>query len=374
MGTTRAAGEVRWAVAGLGWFAQVAILPAFAHAENARLVALFSSDRRKLDELGDKYDVEARHDYAELDDVLDQGGIDAIYLALPNHLHCEYTLRAARAGVHVLCEKPMAVTEDECERMIQAAEDNRIKLMIAYRLHFEEANLEALRIVRAGEIGEPRLFASCFGNEVTEPDDIRLGSISIGGGTLYDIGIYCINAARHLFGSEPTLVHAISASRNDDDRFRDADEMTVGLLRFANGGLATIATSFGSQDHDFYEMRGTEGMLRVEPAFSFREKLGHELIVDERRSQRHFAKRDQVAPELIHFSQAILDDTDPAPGGREGLADVRIIRALVHSAETGHPVTLGAYDAGTRPGWWNEMRRPPVGEQELVNEKSPSGD
>jgi glucose-fructose oxidoreductase len=241
-------------------------------------------------------------------------------------------------------------------------------------LHFEEANLEALRIVRTGEIGEARLFASVFGNEVTERDDIRLGSTSIGGGTLYDIGIYCINAARHLFGSEPTLVSAISSSRNDDDRFRDADEMTAAVLRFADGRLATLATSFGSQDHDFYEVRGTDGMLRVEPAFSFRDELGHQLLVGERERRRKFARRDQVAPELIHFSECILEGREPAPSGREGLADVRVIRALLRSVETGRAVTLGPYDPGSRPGWWNEMRRPPVKKQELVNEKGPTGD
>jgi glucose-fructose oxidoreductase len=367
--------QVRYAVVGLGWFAQVAILPAFEHAsKNSRLVALFSDDADKLEELGKRYDIDRLHTYEEYDGVLQAGGIDAVYVALPNHLHCAYTERAARAGVHVLCEKPMAVTEPECERMIRAAKDAGVKLMIAYRLHFEAANLEAIRIVGDGEIGEDRLFASVFANEVTEEDNIRLGPIGRGGGTLYDIGIYCINAARYVFRAEPTEVTATSISPSGDSRFRESDEMTSAMLRFPGDRLAVFTTSFGALDHDHYEVLGTKGVLRVEPAFGFSGELGHELCVDGRRRRRSFPKRDQVAPELLHFSHCILEGLDPEPSGREGLADVRIIRALLRSAEIGRPVALEPFDPGRRPGPELEQHLPPVAEPELVDAKPPSED
>src|SRR5262245_53602082 len=154
-------GPVRYAVVGLGHIAQAAVLPAFAHASrNSRLAALVSDDRSKLKSLSRKYRIRDAYSYDDYDACLEQ--VDAVYIALPNSMHAEYTIRAARAGVHVLCEKPMAVTAGECERMIEACREHRVKLMIAYRLHFEEINLAAVDLVRRGRIGEPKFFNSSF--------------------------------------------------------------------------------------------------------------------------------------------------------------------------------------------------------------------
>ena len=151
--------RVRYAVIGQGYISQVAVLPAFAHARrNSELAALFSDDEEKLRKLGRKYGVDQLFGYDDFERGMEAAEIDAVYIALPNDMHREYTERAARAGVHVLCEKPMAVTEDECKRMITAAERNGVKLMIAYRLHFEEANLQAVEIVKSGRIGQPPAF------------------------------------------------------------------------------------------------------------------------------------------------------------------------------------------------------------------------
>ena len=144
--------------------------------------------------------------------------MDAVYLVLPNHLHREYVVRAAEAGVHVLCEKPMAVTEEDCKAMIEAADANKVKLMIAYRLHFEEANLEAIRLLKSGKLGNPRIFDSAFSQQVAD-DNIRVTEpVEKGGGPVYDMGIYCINAARYLFQAEPAAVLASSAN-NGEKRF-----------------------------------------------------------------------------------------------------------------------------------------------------------
>ena len=166
--------KIRYAVVGLGHIAQVAVLPAFAHArQNSQLTALVSDDPVKHEKLRSKYKVQHTYSYEEYDKCLSSGAIDAVYIALPNNLHCDFTVRAARAGIHVLCEKPMAVTEDDCEKMISAAEKGGVKLMIAYRLHFEKANLEAVEIARSGKLGEPRFFSSVFAMQVKE-DNIRL--------------------------------------------------------------------------------------------------------------------------------------------------------------------------------------------------------
>jgi glucose-fructose oxidoreductase len=294
-----------------------------------------------------------------------------VYIATPNDLHREFTVRAARAGVHVLCEKPMAVTERECEEMIRAASDAGVKLMIAYRLHFERGNLEAVEIVNSGKLGEPRIYASVFCNNVKDPDNIRLGPIEKGGGTLYDIGIYCLNAARYLFRAEPEEVVAISAN-GGDRRFSETDEMTSAILKFPGERLATFTSSFGAASSHFYDVYGTKGRLRVEPAFEFAEGMAHELKIGERKTKKKFSARDQVAPEILYFSECILRNRAPEPSGREGLADVRVIRALYESARSGRPVRLEPFRKETRPSLAQETRRPPTREPELVGVDKPS--
>jgi predicted dehydrogenase len=363
--------KVRYAVIGLGHIAQVAVLPAFAHAENSELTALVSSDAEKLEKLARKYKVRGRYSYQEFDECLDSGAVDAVYVALPNHLHREYSERALRRGIHVLCEKPMAVTEEDCRSMIRVAEENQAKLMVAYRLHFEEANLKAIDLVQSGKLGDPRLFDSVFTMTVKD-GDIRLNPRELGGGTLYDIGIYCINAVRNLFGAEPMEVIAFSANCGDE-RFGQCEETTSAILRFpGKERLATFTCSFGAADVSHYRVVGSRGQLVMDPAYEYAGELEQKVTVDGRTRSKTFSKRDQFAPELISFSESILNGNAPEPSGWEGLADVRIIRALYRSADTGQPVTLEPFSKDDRPSLEQELRRPPVSKPELVNTESPS--
>jgi predicted dehydrogenase len=363
--------KVRYAVVGLGHIAQVAVLPAFAHSENSVLTALVSDDPEKLDKLARKYRVKQRYSYAEYDECLASGGVDAVYIALPNHLHRDYAERAARAGIHVLCEKPMAVTEEDCLAMIRTAEENQVKLMVAYRLHFEEGTLKAIDLVQSGKLGDPRLFDSVFTMTVKE-GDIRLNPRELGGGTLYDIGIYCINAVRNLYGAEPMEVVAFSAN-NGDERFTECEETTSAILRFpGRERLATFTCSFGAADVSTYRVVGSKGDLSMEPAYEYAEALKQRVTIDGRTRERTFSKRDQFAPELIHFSECIVTGAEPEPSGWEGLADVRIIRALYESADTGQPVTLEPFSPDRPPTLEQEIRRPPVRKPSLVNTEAPS--
>jgi glucose-fructose oxidoreductase len=237
-------GKVRYAVVGLGHIAQVAVLPAFAHAaRNSRLVALVSRDAEKRRLVAKKYRVDHTYSYDDYDACLEQ--VDAVYIALPNSMHAEYTIRAARAGVHVLCEKPMAVTVEECRKMIDACRKHRVRLMIAYRLHFEEINLAVIDLVRKGRIGTPKFFNSSFALTVTG-GNIRTDK-ELGGGSLYDIGVYCINAARHVFRLEPKEVMAISVN-SGSPKLREIDESTAALLRFDGEKVAAFVTSFNAAD------------------------------------------------------------------------------------------------------------------------------
>jgi predicted dehydrogenase len=363
--------KIRYAVVGLGYISQIAVLPAFAHAtKNSELTALVSDDAEKLKKLGRKYGIERLHHYDEYDDLLASGEVDAIYIGLPNHLHHEYTLRAARAGIHVLCEKPMAVTVEECEDMIRACQANDVKLMIAYRLHFEEANLKAIEIVNSGRIGEPRIFDSVFTNQVEE-GNIRLRR-ETGGGTLYDIGIYCINAARYLFRSEPIEVFAKTAN-NGEERFKEIEEMTSAIMYFPGERLANFTCSFGAADVSAYQVVGTKGVLRVDPAYEFATGLKHLITLNGKTRERTFPKRDQFAPELLYFSDCILKDREPEPSGQEGINDVRIIRALYRSIEMGQPIRIGKLEKDERPHPGQEMKRPAVKEPGLVRAAAPSG-
>jgi glucose-fructose oxidoreductase len=358
-------------VVGLGHIAQRAVLPAFAHASrNSELAAFVSDDPTKLRKLGKRYGVRAHYRYAQFEECL-QSGIDAVYIALPNHPHREYAERAARAGVHVLCEKPLALTEKDCEAMIRAARKGGVKLMVGYRLHFDPANLTALQVVKSGEIGEPRVFDSVFTMQVKE-GNIRVRR-ETGGGTLWDIGIYCINAARYLFRDEPYEAFAYTAS-NGEKRFREVEEMTSAVLRFPGDRLASFTCSFGAADVAAYQVVGTKGDVRLDPAYEYAGRLRSVVTVDGKKRTREYAKHDQFAPELLHFSDCVLRGRDPQPGGREGLADVRIIRALYRSASTGRPVRLGAFKTPPRPTLAKEERRPGVRKRKVVHAESASGD
>jgi glucose-fructose oxidoreductase len=362
---------VRYGIVGLGHIAQVAVLPAFAHARrNSRVSALVSGDAAKLKALSQKYSIESTFAYDDYEKCL--GEVDAVYIALPNSMHAEYTIRAAEAGVHVLCEKPMAVTVEECERMIDACRQHRVKLMIAYRLHFEEINLKAIDLVRRGRIGEPKFFNSSFSMRV-RPDNIRTQPISEGGGTLYDIGIYCINAARYLFRSEPKEVVGVSVN-SGVKHLSNVDESTAAILRFQGERVASFVTSFNASDVGFYQIVGTKGDLRVDPAYEYAEGLAYELTVDGKTERKRIGRRDQFAAELIYFSDCIKKDRSPEPDASDGLQDVRIIRALYESAETGKPVEIPPFESSRQPGPDQVISKPPVREPELIKVESGSQD
>jgi predicted dehydrogenase len=369
MSTQSSRSKVRYAVVGLGHIAQVAVLPAFKSARNSEIFALVSGDSRKRETLAKKYRVAHACSYENYDQILSL--VDAVYLALPNHLHKEYAVRAAEKGVHVLCEKPMAVTEEECEAMITAAEENRVKLMVAYRLHFEKGNLDAIRTVKTGRLGNPRIFNSEFAQQV-KANNVRVTEpVSRGGGPVYDMGVYCINAARYLFGSEATKVLAVSAS-NKDVRFRKVEEMMSAILYFPDERLASFTCSFGAADISRYTVVGTKGVLNSDPAYEYAMDIEQEVSVAGKKSKRKYAKRDQFAAEISYFSDCIVKNRVPEPSGLEGLADVRIVRALYESVRTGAAVGLPPFANKKKPSIVQEIHRPAHGKPKTVNAKSPT--
>lgn len=363
--------KVRYGVIGLGYISQAAVLPSFAHAgANSELTALVSSDAEKLEVLGKKYKVPHLYAADQYDACLENPEVDAVYIALPNSLHCEYTVRAAEMGKHVLCEKPLGVTRRECARMIEACERNGVKLMTGYRLHFDPANLQTIETVRSGKIGEPRVFSSTFSYSIHPESHARLQA-ELGGGPLFDIGIYCINAARYLFQSEPIEVSAICGI-SEDPKLSEVEESISAILRFPGDRLAQFTASFGAADSAFFSVLGTKGSLCLEQAYELADERSLCVKVGEKETEKKFEKIDQFSPELLHFSDCVLNDREPEPSGIEGLIDVAIIEHLYRSAASGKAVALAPLPQKDRPTKRLEMKKPAVPEQELIHAVPPA--
>lgn len=365
--------KIRYAIVGVGHISQVAVLPSFQNSECSELVALVSSDPEKRKYLGEKYNIRHTYSYSQYEECLTSGLIDAVYIALPNHLHKEYTVRAAQKKIHVLCEKPMAVTSQECKEMIRACDENQVKLMIAYRLHFEEATLKAAHILnQEKKLGNSRMFQSIHSQAINYPN-IRALPISQGGGPTYDIGIYDINAARTLFGDNPTSVLAISANSGLPE-FKEIEETMSVVLKFPNERLASIVYSFGTVQTDMLRVVGTRGELSLEPAYDYVGAKKLSITVDGNTSEETIEARDQFAPEIDYFSDCILTNKSIEPSGEEGLADIAVIEAIFQSAKIGKGIELSLPKKVRNPDLNQEIDRPAFDQPEPFHAKSPSKD
>jgi predicted dehydrogenase len=359
-----AAAQIRYAVVGLGFISQDAVLPAFSNTPNSVLAALVTGDRRKAKEVGSLYGVERTCSYEEYDNLLRSGDIDAVYIAVPDTLHCDFTLRAAQAGIHVLCEKPLAESEQECFQMIEAAKVNRIKLMTAYRLHFEAAHLWAMNAAQQGRLGDLRVFHSVFSMQAAEGNTRLSGSLC--GGSLYDMGVYCTNAARYMFRDEPTEVFGWSL-KSGDNRFREVLETVCAMLRFPGDRVASFTCSYGAATTDMFEVIGSDGVLRIQPAFDYHKTSRVTVTLGGTIEEKTFARQDQFGAQLLYFSNCILNNEEPEPDGQEGLADVQIIQGILRSADSGTVVPLELPPRSRRPDISQQITLPPVEPRGQVN-------
>jgi predicted dehydrogenase len=363
--------RIRYAVIGLGHIAQIAVLPAFRNARrNSDLVTIVSGDEKKRRVIAGQYELGRTYSYDEYDRLLTSGTIDAVYVTLPNHMHRLYVERALRAGIHVLCEKPLGLTATDCRAMVRVASRGQAQLMVAYRLHFDEANLRMVELANSGRLGHIRIFHSLFTQQV-KAGDTRLKA-DIGGGPLHDIGIYCINAARYLFQAEPTEVFA-AASRTGESRFREVPEMHAVIMRFPEDRLATFVSSFGAADRAEYDLVGTKGTARLESAYEYAQGMRALITVGDRTTTKQYPKRDQFGPQLLYFSDCILHKRSPEPSGLEGTLDVAVIEALQKSAARGRSVKVRYRETpARRPSLSQLARCPAVSPPQLVRAPSPT--
>src|SRR3954453_16600972 len=239
--------KLGWAIVGLGSLAINQILPAFAKCEKSKVVALVSGHPAKAQKLALRYGVSPKniYNYENYDSMKDNPDVDVIYIVLPNGMHAEYAVRGFGAGKHVLSEKPMANTPAECQQMIDAAKKANRKLMVAYRCRYEPYNQEAIRIARQQELGPIQVILADHGFNIGDPNQWRLNKTLAGGGSLMDIGIYSLNAARYLTGEEPTEINAMMYTTPGDVRFKEVEENINFQLRFPSGVLATCTSSYG---------------------------------------------------------------------------------------------------------------------------------
>ncbi|RMF37565.1 MAG: gfo/Idh/MocA family oxidoreductase [Alphaproteobacteria bacterium] len=326
--------RIRYGVVGAGWISQIAFMPGVDMTGNSTMTAIVSGDADKARRLAEFYGIGHVYPYAQYDEMLAGDIVDAVYVALPNSMHADYAIRAARAGKHVLVEKPLAVSEEECTAMIAAAREAGVFLMTAYRLHNEPCTVEVLERIRAGAIGEPRMFASVFSFQAA-PDNHRLKPAHWGG-PLQDIGVYCLNAARHVFAAEPIEAVAMK-SHGEDPRFAEVEEMVAASLRFPGGRLAQFCAGFGAATLDTYRIAGTEGEIAVETAYEFQTPTLMRLSRGGEVVEHLFPRTDQFAGQTGYFSDCILKGEAPEADGEEGLADVRALIAIENAARTGLP-------------------------------------
>jgi glucose-fructose oxidoreductase len=335
--------KLGWAIVGLGRLAVNQILPGLVKAQRSRLAAFVSGSPDKARRLAQVYGLPEKsiYRYPDMERLANDPAVDVVYVVLPNSMHAEYTIRALKAGKHVLCEKPMANTPKECEDMIAAAKAANRKLMIGYRLHYEPYNQALVKIAKdTAEMGPTRLILAEAGFSIGDPAQWRLHKAMAGGGSLMDIGIYALQAARYLAGAEPTEVDAQISTTPDDPRFTEVEENVTFQLRFPGALLASCASSYGVGVNRFRVCK-PNGAAELDPALSY-SGLRMRVLRGGSIEERSHPVIDQFQTEMDHFSGCVLDGTEPLTPGEEGLRDLRIMMAIYESARGGKPVALSS--------------------------------
>ena len=323
-------------------------------SKKAKLSGLVSGDRAKAERLAQENGVkpEAIYDYQNFSRIKDNPDVQVVYIVLPNSMHAEFTIAAARAGKHVLCEKPMEVSVPKCQEMIDECQRAKVKLMIAYRVQYEPMNRTMQRLVRQQTFGSAKFIESADGMRVTKMG-WRLNNAMSGSGAVGDLGVYCINTIRFLLGEEPIEVYAQAFRPPDDPRFKEIDATTTFQMRFPSGVLANCVCSFDTHNTQSYRVAAERGTFGMDPSFPYRGLKMFAQPNDPPLPQ--IPQTDQFANELDHMADCVLNDRQPYTPGEEGLQDQRIIEAVLESAQQGKPIKLAKVDKldafrGTPPG------------------------
>lgn len=324
---------VRFAAVGLGDISDI-FMRACAQSSKCKVTALVTGHAA---EKAPKYEAlygvspKAVYDYTNYDEIAHNPDIDAVYIGLPNSMHAEYTIRAARAGKHVLCEKPMAISSAECQQMIDACRRHNVKLMIAYRVHYDPMWQQIRKMAREGDLGQVQGFQGGFYGVKTS--GWRLDRKLAGGGSLLDLGIYPLNAIRWIVGEEPVSFSAQVGTRASGSRFSTVEESIEFSMKFPSGVLASSGSSYGEVGGSYLSMDGAGGNLWVNPAFLYEGLKYHGRTLHGAVSDASAAKLPyQFVDEADHFADCIRGNREPDTPGEEGLKDLLAIEGIYRAA------------------------------------------
>ncbi|RRN63702.1 Gfo/Idh/MocA family protein [Caulobacter sp. 602-1] len=334
--------KLGYAILGLGYYATQIIMPRFAECEHSKLVALVSGTPEKLTKFGEQYGIPESHRYSyeTFDRIADNPDVDIVYVITPNSLHRVFTERAAKAGKHVMCEKPMATTSADAEAMIAACKKAGRKLMIGYRSRFQAHNIEAIKLAREGAFGPVRTVTTDHGFTIGDPTQWRLKRALSGGGSLMDIGIYSLNAARYLTGEEPVAVNAMESTDRSDIRFKEVEDIISFQLLFPSGAVANCFSTY-STNFNRYRVSGPKGWVELEPATSYQGQTMRAQLNRQTGPREPAAQpKNQFSAQLDHLSECILTGREPIVPGEEGLKDMRLIEAVYRAAREGRTVKV----------------------------------
>src|SRR5271168_3471597 len=322
---------IGYAMVGLGRISMGHFMPGLKDAKQSKLTGLVSGHRDKAEKNAVEYGVptSAIYNYENFDSIRDNKAIDAVYIALPNNMHAAYTIRAAKAGKHVLCEKPMSTSVDDCETMIEACRTANVKLMIAYRCQLEPTNLRAIQLIRDGSLGSVQAIESANGFNIS-PGEWRLNKKMAGGGPLMDVGVYSLNASRYLTGEEPQVLSAYSSVIDKDGRFNEVEENVGWTMRFPSGIVVSCNTTYGASMDGYYRVHGSKGAMDVENAFPYQgQHLTAQLKGGQKLDEPNPAKDpSQFTREADYFSDCVLNNKEPKMDGEEGLRDMQLVAQI----------------------------------------------
>ena len=331
--------KIGFAVVGLGKLSLGQIIPGLKTAKGAKLAAVVSGHPDKARRIAAEQGLpaDAIYNYEDYDRIAKDPRIQAVYIVLPNSMHAEYTIRALKAGKHVLCEKPMATSIADCEAMIAAAKAADRKLMIAYRCHYEPLNLEVMRRMRSGSLGKPRMVVTNMGrqSDLNEPSDAwRLDMKMSGGGALADMGVYGVNAARYILAEEPVEVRAWAQTDRTDPRFKTTEDVIAWQFRFPSGSIANGSTAFSYQGTMAFQVFCEHGKMTAEPGAFYG---GNHLTIDGIKGEREPKIRevDQFAREMDWMADVVRGKAPLVSPGEEGLQDMRLMHAILESVAKG---------------------------------------
>lgn len=325
------------ALCGLGGLSTNQIAPALQKTEHCRLAGIVTGSAGKVDEWRKKYDLPKRsvYTYDTMQRMADNDDIDIVYVVTPNALHLEHTVAAAKAGKHVYCEKPLEISVERCQQMIDACKAADRMLGTAYRCRFEPHNIECIRIAREQELGAVRIVEAGFGIDVGKPDQWRLKHALSGGGALMDVGVYALQASRYITGEEPVLVSA-TETKTDAVKFKEVDETVAWTTTFPSGAMAYCTASFKVGGIKNFRANADRGWFELDPAYYYGGIKGSRSDG----KPLSFPANDMFAAQLDDFARCVMEKRATIVPGEEGMRDVRIMTAIYESIRTGRAVKL----------------------------------